>query len=96
MLLRDDAGVFNALIMGGRAVVVSVVDAKTPSTILPQGTVPFGVVRLLVATFETIGEGGALVLVSLVFWDGACFQTVFSFDITPLVFWWSLSSEDTG
>jgi len=35
MPLRDDAGVFDTLIMGGRAVVVSVVNAEAPSGILP-------------------------------------------------------------
>ena len=96
MPFRDNTSVFDALIMGGRAVVVSMVDAEAPLTVLPQGAVPLGVVRLLVATFKAIGEGGALALVSLVFWDGACLQTVFSFDIAPLVFWWPLSSGDAG
>jgi len=93
---RDDASVFDTLIMGGRAVVMSMVNAEAPSTVLPQGAVPFSVVGLLVATFETIGEGGALALVSLVFWDSTCLQTVFSFDVAPLIFWWPLSSEDAG
>jgi len=70
--LRDDTGVFDILVMGGRAVVMSVVNAETPPTILPQGAVPFGVVRLLVATFEAIREGGAFAFVGLVFGDGAC------------------------
>jgi len=68
--LGDDAGVFDALIMGGRAVVISMVNAEAPPTVLLQGAVPLGVVGLFVATFEAIGEGGALMLVSLVFWDG--------------------------
>jgi len=72
MPLRDDAGVFDALIMGGRAIVVSMVNAEAPLTVLPQGAVPFGVVGLLVATFETIGEGGTFALVGLVFRDSAC------------------------
>ena len=70
--LRDDAGVLDALIMGGRTVVMSVVDPEAPPTVLPQGAVPFGVVGLLVATFETIGEGGALALVGLIFRDSVC------------------------
>ena len=96
MPFRDDASVFDALIMGGRAVVVSMVDAEAPLIVLPQGAVPLGVVGLLVATFEAIGEGGVLALVSLVFRDGTCLQTVFSFDVAPLVFWWPLSSKDAG
>jgi len=71
MPLGDDAGVFDALIMGGGAIIMSVVNAEAPSTILPQGAIPFGVVWLFVTTFEAIGEGGAFALVSLVFQDGA-------------------------
>ena len=96
MPLGDDAGVFDALIMGGRAIVMSMVNVEAPSTVRPQGAVPFGMVGLLIATFETIGEGGMFVLVGLVFWDSVCLQTVFSFDVAPLIFWWPLSSEDTG
>ena len=70
MPLGDDACVFDALVMGGGAIIVSVVDVEAPSAILPQGAVPFSVVRLFVATFEAIGEGGALALVGLFFWDG--------------------------
>jgi len=94
--LGDNAGVFDALVVGGRTIVVSVVDLEAPSAVLPQGAIPFGVVRLFVATFETIGEGGTLALVGLVFRDGTCFQTIFSFDVAPLIFWWPLSSEDAG
>jgi len=94
--LGDDAGVLDTLIMGGGAVVVSVVYAETPPAILPQGAIPFGVVRLCVAAFETVGEGGALSFVSLVLRDGTCFETVFSFDVTPFIFRWSLSGEDAG
>jgi len=96
MPLGDNAGIFDALVVGGRAVVVSMVNAEAPSTVLPQGAVPFGVVGLLVATFETIREGGMFALVGLVFWDSACLKTVFSFDVAPLIFWWPLSSEDAG
>jgi len=92
----DDAGVFNALVMGGRAVVVSMVDMEAPLAVLPQGAVPFGVVGLLVATFVTIGEWGMFALVGLVFRNSACLQTIFSFDVAPLIFWWPLSSEDVG
>jgi len=59
--------------MGGRAIVVSVVNAETPPAVLPQGAVPFSMVWLVVAAFKAVGEGGALALVSLVFRDGACF-----------------------
>jgi len=70
MPLGDDAGIFNALIVGGGAVIMSMVNAEAPPTILPQGAIPFSVVWLFVATFETIGEGGVFALVSLVFRDG--------------------------
>jgi len=94
--LRDDTGIFDALIMGGRAVVVSVVNAETPSTVLPQGAIPFSVVGLFVVAFETVRERGALALVSLVFQDGVCFETVLSFDVAPLVLGWPLGSENAG
>jgi len=71
--LGDNAGVLDTLIMGGRAVVVSMVDPEAPPAVFPQGAIPFGVVWLFVAAFEAIGEGSALALVSLVFRDGACF-----------------------
>ena len=70
MPLGDNAGVFNALIVGGGAVIMSVVNAEAPPTILPQGAIPFGVIWLFIATFEAIGEGGAFALVGLVFRDG--------------------------
>jgi len=94
--LRDDAGVLDTLIMGGGAIVMSMVDPEAPSAVFPQGAIPFSVVWLFVAAFEAIGEGSALALVSLVFRDGACFQAVFSFNITPLILWWSLGSKDMG
>ena len=96
MPLGNDAGVLDTLVVGGGAIIMSVVDTEAPSAVLPQGAVPLGVVGLLVATFEAIGEGGALALVGLVFWDGRGLQTVFSFDVAPLVFWWPLSSKDAG
>jgi len=72
MPLGNDAGIFDALIMGGGAIVMYMVDPKAPSAILPQGAVPFSMVGLLIATFEAIGEGGALALVGLVFRNGTC------------------------
>jgi len=53
-------------------------------------------VWLFVAAFKAVGEGGALALVSLVFRDGVCFQTVFSLDVAPLIFRWPLSGENAG
>jgi len=94
--LGDDAGILDTLIVGGGTVVMSVVDAEAPSAILPQGAIPLSMVRLLVATLEAIREGGALPFVSLVFWDGACFEAVFPFDVAPFIFGRSLSSENMG
>jgi len=91
----DNAGVLDTLVMGGGAVVVSMVNAETPPAVFPQGAVPFGVVGFFVAAFKAVGEGGALTLVSLFFWDSTCFEAVFSFDVTPLVFGWPLSGENT-
>ena len=96
MPLGNDTSVLDALVMGSGAVVMSVVNTETPSAILPQGAIPYGMVGLVVATFEAIRERGVLSLVSLVFRDGTCFKAVFSFDVAPFIFGWSLSSEDTG
>jgi len=71
--LGDDAGVLDTLIMGGRTIIMSMVNAKTPPAVLPQGAIPFGVVGLFITTFEAVGEGGALAFVGLVLGDGACF-----------------------
>ena len=62
MPLRHDTCVLNTLKMGGGAVVMGVVNMEAPPTVLPQGAIPFGVVRFLIATFEAVGEGGALSL----------------------------------
>jgi len=82
--------------MGSGAVVVSVVNAETPSTVFPQGAIPFGVVGLFVAAFEAVREGGALTFVGLTLWNGVCFKAIFSFDVAPLLFRWPLSGENAG
>jgi len=92
----NDTGVFDTLIVGGGTVIVNVVDAEAPPAVLPQGAVPFGVVGFCVVALETIRERGALALMSLTLRDGTCFEAVFSFDVAPLVFRWSLSGEDAG
>ena len=56
--------------MGGGAIIVSVVNMEAPMTVLPQGTVPFSVVRFFVTALETIRERGMFVLMTLVFGDG--------------------------
>jgi len=94
--LGDDTGVFDTLVMGSGAVVMSMVYAETPPTVFPQGAIPFGVVGLFVAAFEAIGERGALTLASLILRDSVCFKAIFSFDVTPLVFGWPLSGENAG
>ena len=58
--LRHDACIFDALEMRGGAVVVGVVDAEAPPTILPQGAIPFCMVGFLITALETIRERGAL------------------------------------
>ena len=62
MLFRHNTHVLDTLEVGGGAVIMGVVDMEAPPTVLPQGAVPFGVVRLFVTTLETVGEGGALTL----------------------------------
>jgi len=58
--LWHNTGVLDTLEVGGGAVVISVVHVETPSAILPQGAIPFSVVRFFVTTFEAVGERGAL------------------------------------
>jgi len=70
--LGNDAGILSALVMGGGAVVISVVDVEAPLAVFPQGAIPFSVIGLLVVAFETVGEGGAFAFVGLIFGDGAC------------------------
>ena len=71
MPLGDDTCIFDALVMGGGAVIMSVINVEAPPTILPQGTIPFSVIRFFIATLEAVREGGAFALVGLVFGDGA-------------------------
>ena len=62
MPLRYNARVLDALEMGGRAVIVSVVNTEVPPAVLPQGAIPFSMVGLFVTAFEAVGERGALLL----------------------------------
>ena len=71
MPLWDNTHILSVLIMGDRAVVMGVVDMEIPMTVLPQGAIPFSMVGFFVTTLETVGEGGALVLVTLVLGDSA-------------------------
>jgi len=66
MPLRDNTYFPSALVMGGGAVIIGVVYAKAPPTVLPQGAIPFIMVGFFVATFEAIGEGGVLAFMTLV------------------------------
>ena len=94
--LWHDACVLDALEMGGRAVVIGMINVEAPPTVLPQGAIPFGVVRLLITTFEAVREGSALSLpFTLVFGYGTQLKAIFALNVTPLVFWWSLCCIDT-
>ena len=87
--------VFDTLEMWGGAIVMGVVDAETPPTILPQGAIPFGVVGFFITTLEAVREGGVLSLpFALVLWYGTQLEAIFSFDIAPLIFGWSLRCVD--
>ena len=95
MPLWHNACVLDALEMRGGAIVMGVVDAEAPPTVLPQGTIPFSVVGLFIATLETVREGGALVFpFQLVLGYGLQFKAIFTFNVAPLVFWWSLCCMD--
>ena len=93
---RHNARVFDALEVRGGAIVMGMVDTEAPPTVLPQGTVPFGMIRFFVAALEAIREGGALSFpFALVFWYGVQFEAIFSFDVAPLIFGWSLCCMNT-
>ena len=86
---------FDALKVRGGAIVIGVIDAEAPPTVLPQGAVPLGMVGLFVAAFEAVGEGGALAFpFALVLWYGVQFKAIFTFNIAPLIFRWSLRCVD--
>ena len=96
MPLWHNARVFDALEVRGGAIVMGMVDTEAPPTVLPQGTVPLGMVGLFVAALETIGEGGALSFpFALVLWYGLQLEAVFSVDVAPLIFGWSLRCMNT-
>ena len=97
MPLWHDTCIFDALEMRGGAVVMGVINAEAPPTILPQGTIPFGVVGFLVAALETVGEWGVLAFpFHLILGYSPSLKTILSFDIAPLVLQRSLRSEDSG
>ena len=96
MPLWNNAHVLGALVMGDGAVIIGVVNVEAPTAVLPQGAVPFSVVRFFVTAFETIGEGGALAFVTLVLGDSMQLETVFAFNIAPLILRWSLSGKNMG
>jgi len=58
--LGHNASILDTLEMGGGAVVIGVVDAEAPPTVLPQGAIPFGMVGFFIAALKAIGEGGML------------------------------------
>ena len=90
-----NARVFDTLEVRGGAIVMGVVDTKAPPTVLPQGAVPLSMVRLFIAALEAIGEGGALSFpFALVLWYGVQFKAIFTFNIAPLIFRWSLRCVD--
>jgi len=96
MPLWHNTCVFDTLEMRGRAVVIGVVNTEAPPTILPQGAIPFGVVRFLIIAFEAVREGGTLAFpFQLVLGYGSQLKAIFSFNVAPLVFWWSLCGMDT-
>ena len=96
MPLQHDACVFHTLEMGGGAIVRGVINTEAPPAILPQGAIPFSVVRFLVTALETIGEGGVLAFsFAFVLGYGTQFEAIFAFDVTPLIFWGSLCCMDT-
>jgi len=85
----DEAAVNCTGIMGGGAVIVSMLGAKTPAASLPEGALFDPVTRTVLVAPKTIREGD---FVSLMLFAKYCvaFLTIFSFfDIG-----WTLGSED--
>jgi len=80
--------------MGDRAVIMGVVNVKAPVAVLPQGVIPFGVVRLFITALETIWEGCALVLVAFVFWYSLQLKAIFTLNVTLLILGWPLSCKN--
>ena len=56
VLRRNDAPVFDALMMRGGAVVMRVICGQTPATNLPQGTVTFIMVWGLFVALQAVGK----------------------------------------
>jgi len=54
------------------------------------------VVRFFVTAFEAIRKGGVLAFVTLVFGDSTQLEAIFAFNVTPLIFRWSLGGENMG
>jgi len=85
----DKATVSYTGVMGGGALVVSVLGTKTPAASLPKGTIFDNVTRSVVVAFETVGEldlSSSMLLAKY----STVFQTIFSFfDVR-----WTLGGEN--
>jgi len=84
----DEAAIGCTGIVGGGALVVSVLSTKAPTAHLPKGAVFDNMTRSVVIAFEAVGELDLSSPVPLAKYS-TIFQTIFSFDIR-----WSLGSED--
>jgi len=86
----DKAAIGCTGVVGGRALVVTVLSTEAPTACLPKGAFFDSVTRSVIIAFETVGELDLSSSASLAQY-GTVFQTVFSlFDIG-----WPLSGEDT-
>jgi len=83
--LWNDAHVSSTLVMGDGAIIMSVINMEAPSTILPQGAIPFGMVGFFITAFEAVREGGALALVTLVFGNCPQLEAIFALNVAPLI-----------
>jgi len=85
----DEAAIGCTGIVGGGALVVSVLSTEAPTACLPKGAVFDNVTRSIVIAFEAVGELDLSSPAPLAKY-GTVFQTIFSFfDIR-----WSLGGED--
>jgi len=85
----DEAVIGCTGVVGGGALVVSVLSTEAPTACLPKGAVFDNVTRSVIIAFEAVGELDLSSLVPLAKYS-MVFQTIFSFfDVR-----WSLGGED--
>jgi hypothetical protein len=89
---REDAPLLGAVMVGVVAIVVGVVDVKTPVAKLPEQTLLLWVVGVRLVALEAVREGGGLTM--LVF---AQYKALVALHVIVIVFvLWPFTSNETG